>query len=53
MPIEIRELVIRIAIEKQMQRELVTPETLQLLKNDIVKDCVAKVVQKINKNRER
>jgi len=53
MPIEIRELVIRVAIEKYPQKESIAPEALQQLKNEIVNECAVKIMQKIKKSRER
>lgn len=53
MPIEIRELVIRVAIEKYQVSDALEPLALQQLKSEIVKECTTKIIQKINKNKER
>lgn len=53
MPIEIRELVIRVVIEKEASSDNLNSQVLQQLKNEIVQECTTKIIQKINKNKER
>ncbi|PYF75135.1 DUF5908 family protein [Pedobacter nutrimenti] len=53
MPIEIRELVIRVVIEKHPVGETFNPEVIHHLKSEIIKECTAKIIQKIKKSTER
>ncbi len=54
MPIEIRELVIKVNVggEKPQQTALPT-EDLRRLKREIMDECVRKVMQELNKRKER
>lgn len=53
MPIEIRELVIRMTIEKDAAPQTINPAALKQLKAEIVQECTSKIIQKMNKNKER
>jgi hypothetical protein len=53
MPIEIRELVIKVTIEDQKGKKNVDAKDLQELKNKVVKECVDKVLAKLESISER
>lgn len=53
MPIEIRELVIKVAIEERQQKPAIGQEDLQELKNRIVKECTEKILAKLHNLSER
>ena len=54
MPIEIRELKIRVTVDENTQKRNVTDiKDMEALKNKIVKECVDKVMTKLNNLTER
>lgn len=53
MPLEIRELVIKINVQEQQQQQEITEEALKKLKDKIVNECLAKVIKKIEKSQDR
>jgi len=54
MPIEIRELKIRVTVDENSQKKNVTDiKDMEALKNKIVKECVDKVMSKLNNLTER
>ncbi len=54
MPIEIRELKIRVTVDENSQNRNVTDiKDMEALKNKIVKECVDKVMTKLNNLTER
>jgi len=54
MPIEIRELKIKVTVDENSQKRNVTEiKDIDALKNKIVKECVDKVMAKLNNLTER
>lgn len=53
MPIEIRELVIRVAIDEKNKKSGVDAKELADLKNKIVKECMEKILLKIDNRSDR
>lgn len=53
MPIEIRELVVRVTIEDNKTKKGMDAKELQDMKNKIVKECVDKVLAKLESISER
>jgi len=54
MPIEIRELKIRVTVDENSQKRNVADiKDMEALKNKIVKECVDKVMTKLNNLTER
>lgn len=53
MPLEIRELVIKLNIQEQQQQTTVSEANLNELKEKIIAECVAKVIKKIEKAQSR
>jgi hypothetical protein len=53
MPIEIRELVIKVTIEDHKGKKAVDAKDLHELKNKVVKECVDKVLAKLESISER
>lgn len=53
MPLEIRELVIRINVQEQQQQQEISEASLKKLKEKIIAECMAKVIKKIEKTQDR
>ncbi|MCJ8208324.1 DUF5908 family protein [Mucilaginibacter sp. RS28] len=53
MPIEIRELVIKVAVDDNPNRGQLTEANLQQLKNQLIKECSKKILNKIKAEPER
>ncbi|UCJ10141.1 hypothetical protein KTO58_13365 [Chitinophaga pendula] len=55
MPIEIRELVVKVTVEdkKPQQRESLPPQELDTLKEQIIDECLQKLWKGLNRNMER
>lgn len=53
MPIEIRELVIRVTIDDAQKKSRLDTLTISNLKNTVVKECTQKVLAKISKQKAR
>jgi len=57
MPLEIRELVIRVAVNENSQSakhdSIYLEKKLQDMKNKIVKECIEKIMTGISKNKDR
>lgn len=53
MPIEIRELVVRVTIEDHKEKKNAGVKDLQELKSKLVKECVDKVLAKLESISER
>lgn len=53
MPLEIRELVIKVSVDESTRKPGMEPKDLQDLKNKIVKECVDKVLVKLESLSER
>lgn len=54
MPIEIRELVIKVNVGgEQPQQPTLPTEDLRRMKREIMDDCVRKVLQELDKRKER
>lgn len=53
MPIEIRELVVRVTIEDHKNKKSGDAKDLQEIKNKIIKECVDKVLAKLESISER
>jgi len=57
MPLEIRELVIRVAVNENSQSAnqdtIFLEKKLQEMKNKIVKECIEKIMSGISKNKDR
>lgn len=53
MPIEIRELVIKVNIVEDQKADAVDTQNLSDLKRQIIKECTEKVIAKLEKKSER
>ncbi len=53
MPIEIRELVVKIAVDESKKAATIDEEQLFQLKTKIVKECIDKVMIKLGRQSER
>ncbi|HTI08000.1 MAG TPA: DUF5908 family protein [Puia sp.] len=53
MPIEIRELLIKVTVEENIRPVSADPAALQDLKNRIVKECLDKILLKLTNSPER
>ncbi|BAV05982.1 hypothetical protein SAMN05421788_10656 [Filimonas lacunae] len=55
MPLEIRELVIKVTVEEQAgrQQQADLAKTLQTLKNQVVKECMDQIKTKLENSLER
>jgi len=53
MPIEIRELLIKVTVEENVRKMRPDPRELQDLKNRIVKECLDKILLKLTNSPER
>jgi len=53
MPIEIRELLIKVTVEENIRPVGTDPVALQDLKNRIVKECLDKILLKLHNSPER
>jgi len=53
MPIEIRELLIKVTVEENIRPAGPDPAALQDLKNRIVKECLDKILVKLSNSPER
>lgn len=53
MPIEIRELVVKITVEESQTKKGLSEEELAELKRKIIKECVDKVVSKLENQTQR
>ena len=53
MPIEIRELLIKVTVEENIRPVSPDPAALQDLKNRIVKECLDKILLKLTNSPER
>ena len=53
MPIEIRELVIRVSVDEKQKKTDTDPRELSDLKNKIVKECMEKIMLKMDNLTDR
>lgn len=53
MPVEIRELVLKITIEEKKNEQSIDIKDIQDMKNSIIKECTAKIMKKIESLSER
>ena len=53
MPIEIRELLIKVTVEENVRKTGPNPRELQDLKNRIVKECLDKILIKLTNSPDR
>jgi len=53
MPIEIRELVVRMTVEESVKKNTFDEREIQELKNKIVKECFEKVIKKLEHQSQR
>jgi hypothetical protein len=53
MPLEIRELVIKVTIEETTAKPVAAVEQLANAKADIVKECIEKIMRKLEQSNER
>ncbi|MBS1635986.1 MAG: hypothetical protein JST26_08680 [Bacteroidetes bacterium] len=53
MPLEIRELVVKITVEEQNAKRGLSEHELQELKKKIIKECVDKVIVKLENQLQR
>lgn len=53
MPIEIRELLIKVTVEEQVRKTGPAPKELQELKSKVVKECLDKILLKLTNSPER
>ncbi|OKS86518.1 DUF5908 family protein [Mucilaginibacter polytrichastri] len=53
MPIEIRELVIRVAIEQPQKQHTINQRDIDELKNKLIKECTEKILLKLDNVYER
>lgn len=53
MPVEIRELIVKITVDESSNKKGLTEEELQELKKRIIKECMDKVNAKIEKQLQR
>lgn len=53
MPLEIRELVIKVTVEEHARKSGMDQKDLQDLKNQVIKECVEKVMVKLENLSER
>lgn len=53
MPIEIRELVIRVAIEDRQKQRTIDHREIEELKNRLIKECTEKILAKMSALAER
>jgi uncharacterized protein DUF5908 len=53
MPLEIRELVVKVVVEESAKKPLLNAKELQELKAKIIRDCTEKIMQKLENVSER
>ncbi len=53
MPLEIRELVIKVTVEETTAKPAAAAEQLATVKADIVKECMEKIMRKLEQTNER
>jgi len=53
MPLEIRELVVKVTVDDSRKKEGITEKELQVLKSKIVKECMEKVMAKLRQLSQR
>jgi hypothetical protein len=53
MPLEIRELIVKVNLEEQVKKPGLSAKELQDLKNRIIQECMEKIMKKLDNATER